>query len=131
MNESPNESSGRIESLKKVVLSLEVDTTPEQMDLTPQPFCFEFIHGLGTTGLSLFEQVLVDKGPGDKVSMQIPMEEQKHFLGHLAFPPILFPADLKVLHLRAKVEKVRVATGREVVEGLAKVAECGDGCCGH
>ncbi len=131
MNESPNESSGRIEPLKKVVLSLEVGTTPEQMDLTPQPFHFEFIHGLGTTGLSPFEQMLAGKGPGDEISMQIPMEAQKHFLGHLVFPPILFPSDLKVLHLKARVEKVSTATSREVVQGLAKGTECGDGCCGH
>ena len=127
MNESPD----RIEPLKKVVMSMAVGTTPEHTDLTPQPFRFEFIHGLGTTGLSPFEQLLVNKKPGDKLSVRIPLEEQKHFLGHLSLPPILFPADLKVLHLNARVDSVRDATGREVVQGLAQVAECGDGCCGH
>jgi len=125
------ESPDRIEPLKKVVLSMVVGTTPGHMDLTPQPFRFEFIHGLGTTGLSPFEQMLVDKKPGDKLSMRISLEEQRQFLGHLSFPPILFPADLKVLHLNVRVDSVHDATGREVVQGLAQVAECGDGCCGH
>ncbi|MEA3435953.1 MAG: hypothetical protein U9R43_05765 [Thermodesulfobacteriota bacterium] len=40
-------------------------------------------------------------------------------------------SDLKVLHLKARVEKVSTATGREIVQGLAKGTECGDGCCGH
>lgn len=130
-NESPNEPYDQIEPLKKVVLSVAVGTTPENMDLTPKPFRFEFIYGISTTGLSPFELLLVDKAPGDRIETGISMKEQKQFLGHLAFPPILFPSDLTVFYLKVRVEKVRAASSREVVQELAKIAKCGDGCCGH
>lgn len=131
MNDSSNQPSGPIEPLKKVVLSIAAGTTREHMDLTPQPFKFGFIHGIGTTGLSSFEQMLVNKGPGDEIEMRVPIESQKDYLGHLALPPILFPLDLKVFYLQVLVEAVRAASNREVIQGLAGIAECGEGCWGH
>lgn len=131
MDSDNKEASPRIEPMKKVILSIAVGTTPAHMDLTPQPFRFEFIHGLGTTGLSPFEQMLINKGPGDTIGMSMPVNGQRQFMGHLVIPPILLPAGLGELHLEVQVEKVLTASGREIVRGLANIAACGDDCCGH
>ncbi len=131
MASDKRESTQRIEPMKKVTLSIAAGTTPVQMDLTPQPFLFEFIHGLGTEGLSPFEQMLIDKGQGDTIEMSMPIKGQRQFMGHLVFPPVLLPADLAVLYLHVQVDEVRTASSREVVRGLAGIAGCGDGCCDH
>lgn len=119
----------RIEPMKKVVLSISAGSSPEHMDITPQPFDFDFIHGLGIEGLSPFEQLLVDKEIGETVTMSLAVTEQGPFLGNLSFPPLLMPPDAVTLFLQVTVNKVETASGREVIQELAHNAACGDDCC--
>ena len=51
----------KIGVLKKITLSVEAGTAPDSMDLTPKSAHFEFIYGLGTSGLTPFEIQLADK----------------------------------------------------------------------
>ncbi len=118
-----------IEPMKRVVLSISAGTSPEYMDITPQPFIFDFIHGLGAEGLSKFEQLLIDKKMGETVTMRLPVAQHDQFLGNLSLPPMLMPSEVETLYLQVTVDKVETASGREVIRELALIAGCGDGCC--
>ena len=121
----------KIESLKKVTLSIEAGTTPESMDLTPQPSLFEFIYGLGSRGLAPIEFQLADKTVEDEVRLQIRGEEIPQVFQHLILPPIKIFEGVDVLYLRFRVIKIFPADQREVIKALAEIAGCGDDCCGH
>jgi len=121
----------KIEPLKKVTLSFEAGTTPESMDLTPQPSLFEFIYGLGARGLAPIEFQLADKTVEDEVRLQIKGEQIPQVFQHLALPPIRAPEDVDVLYLRFRVMEIIPAEQREVIKALAEIAGCGDDCCGH
>ena len=120
----------KIETLKKVTLSMEAGTTPEAMDLTPQPSLFEFIYGLGAKGLTPIEFHLADKTVEDEVRLQINGEQVPQVFQHLILPPIKIPEDADVLYLRCRVMEITPAEQREVIKALAEIADCGDDCCG-
>jgi len=121
----------KIGSLKKVTLSIEAGTTPESMDLTPQPSLFEFIYGLGSKGLTPFEFQLADKTVDEEVRLQINGEQIPQVFQHLILPSIKIPEDVDVLYLRFRVMEIIPADQREVIKALAEIADCGDDCCGH
>ena len=116
---------------KKVTLSIEAGTTPESMDLTPQPSLFEFIYGLGTKGLTPIEFHLADKTIGDEVRLQIDGNQIPQVFQHLIPPSIKIPEDVDVLYLRFRVTEIIQAEQREVIKALAEIADCADDCCGH
>ena len=121
----------KIGPLKKVTLSIEAGTTPESMDLTPQPSLFEFIYGIGARGLTPVEFQLADKTVEDEVQLQINGEQIPQFFRHLALPPIRTPHDVDVLYLKLRVMEIIPAEQREVIKALAEIADCGDDCCGN
>ncbi len=121
----------KIGPLKKVFLSMEVGTTPESMDLTPQPSLFEFIYGLGTNGLTPIEFHLADKTVEDEVRLQINREQIPQVFQHLILPPIKIPEDMDLLYLRFRVMEIIPAEQREVIKALAEIADCGEDCCSH
>jgi hypothetical protein len=121
----------KIGPLKKVILSIEAGTTPESMDLTPQPSLFEFIYGLGAKGLTPIEFHLADKTVEDEVRLQINGEQVPQVFQHLILPSINIPEDVDILYLRCRVMEINPAEQREVIKALAKIADCGDDCCGH
>ena len=122
---------GKVDTLKKITLSLEAGTTSDSTDLTPQPPQFEFIYGLGTAGLTPFEFQLADRTVGDEVHLHIGHEEMPQFFQHLILPPIDIPDDLNSFYLRFRVIKVIPADQREVIKALAEIANCDDHCCGY
>jgi hypothetical protein len=81
----------KIEVLKKIILSVEAGTAPDSMDLTPQPAQFEFIYGLGTSGLTPFEIQLADKTVGQEVQLHLSREDIPQVFQHLAFFPLNLP----------------------------------------
>jgi hypothetical protein len=121
----------KIGPLKKVTLSIEAGTTPESMDLTPQPFLFEFIYGLGARGLTPIEFQLADKTVEDEVRLQTNGEQIPQVFQHLPLPSIRAPENVDVLYLRFRVMEIIPAEQREVIKALAEIADCGDACCGH
>ena len=121
----------KISPLKKVTLTMEAGTTPESMDLTPQPSPFEFIYGLGAKGLTPIEFHLADKTVGDEVGLQIDGKQISQAFQHLIPPPLKIPEDADGLYLRFRVIEITPAEQREVIKALAEIANCGDDCCGH
>lgn len=120
----------RIENLKKVGLSTEAGTSPERMDLTPNPLDWEFIFGIGQEGLTPFEYELAGKGEGDEVIVRLEKGRVDALFGHLCrnLPPL--GASSGTLFIKSRVTRVAPAESREVVRAMAESAACGEGCCG-
>jgi hypothetical protein len=121
----------KIGPLKKVTLSMEAGTSPESMDLTPQPSLFEFIYGLGTRGLTPIEFHLAEKTVGDEVRLRIDGNQITQVFQHLIPPPINVPEDADGLYLKFQVMEIIPVDQREVIKVLAEISSCGDDCCGH
>ena len=121
----------KIDALQKINLSLEAGTTPDSMDLTPESYSYEFIFGLGTEGLTPLEFQLVGKTEGDEICLHLKREEIPQAFRHLIMPPLDIPDKLDSFYLKVQVVKVVSADQREVIKALAKIANCGDLCCGH
>ena len=123
--------SKKIDNLKKITLSVEAGTAPDSMDLTPQSSQFEFIYGLGISGLTPFEIHLADKTVGEEVRLHINREEIQQVFQHLILFPLNLPEHLGDFYLKLKIIKVSRAEQREVIKALAEIANCEDYCCGH
>ncbi|MGD9318645.1 MAG: hypothetical protein PVH99_01715 [Desulfobacteraceae bacterium] len=121
----------KIEVLKKITLSVEAGTAPDATDLTPQSSQFEFIYGLGISGLTPFEIQLADKTVGEEIHLHISREEIPQVFQHLLLFPLNLPEHLDAIYLKLKITKVIQADQREVIKALAEMANCEDHCCGH
>jgi hypothetical protein len=121
----------KIDLLKKITLCVEAGTAPDSMDLTPQPSQFEFIYGLGISGLTPFETQLADKTVGEEIRLHINREEIPQVFQHLMLFPLNLSDHLDAFYLKLKVTKVTSADQREVIKALAEIANCEDHCCGH
>ena len=128
----------KVENLKKITLTIQAGTTPDEMDLSPESPRFEFIFALGLDGMSPFEYELLDKTLGEEVSLHIQKQAFYTFFEHLN-PPIwdLFDGRDDV-YLTAKIAAIAAADSREIVKALAEMTahsesgcDCGGGCgCG-
>jgi hypothetical protein len=121
----------KIEVLKKIALSVEAGTTSGLMDLTPQSLEFEFIYGLGTSGLTPFEILLADKTVGEEIQLHLRREEIPQVFQHLPFFPLNLSEGADSFYFRFIVKGVLQADQREVIKALAEIANCEDHCCGH
>ena len=121
----------KIEVLKKITLSVEAGTAPDATDLTPQSSQFEFIYGLGISGLTPFEIQLADKTVGEEIHLHISREEIPQVFQHLLLFPLNLPEHLDAIYLKLKITRVIQADQREVIKALAEMANCEDVCCGH
>jgi hypothetical protein len=126
-----------VDNLKKINLSVEAGSTPETMDLTPQPIACEFIFGIGPSGLSPLEYRLAGKRPGDSLLLPLARAEAQRFFEHIVVPiERLFENRDSAVYLRLTVVSVAVADSREIVKAMAETARlseagCGGGCgCG-
>ena len=123
--------SEKIEALKKITLSIEAGTAPDLMDLTPQSSQFEFIYGLGTSGLTPIEIQLADKTVGEEIQLHMSREEIPQVFQHLLLFSLNLPEQADSFYLKLKIKSVLQADQREVIKALAEIASCGDHCCGH
>ncbi len=121
----------KIDHLKKITLSIEAGTTSDSTDLTPQSSQFEFIYGLGISGLTPFEIQLADKTVGEEIHLHISREGIPQVFQHLILFPLPQPEHLDSFYLKLKITKVIPADQREVIKTLAEIANCEDQCCGH
>ncbi len=128
---SANMETEKIDLLKKITLSVEAGTAPDCMDLTPQSSQFEFIYGLGISGLTPFEIQLEDKTVGEEIRLHVNREEIPQVFQHLTLFPLNLPEHLDGFYLKLKIMKVLPAEQREVIKALAEIANCEDYCCGH
>ncbi len=121
----------KVEVLKKITLSVETGTGTDSMDLTPQSPQFEFIYGLGTSGLTPFEIQLADRTVGEEIQFHMRRDEIPQFFQHLVLFPLNLPEDVDSFYLKLKIKSVLQADQREVIKALAEIANCEDFCCGH
>lgn len=125
-----NEHKAKVENLKKITLSVTAGTEPDATDLTPQPFEFEFIFGLGAEGLTPFERELADKSEGDEISVCVKPETVRNIFEHVCFPLNRLSRLPASFFLKARILHAVPAESKEVIKGLASLASCGDHCCG-
>ena len=121
--------------MKKITVALEAGTSPDNMDLGKQPFSFQFIYGVGTEGVCLFEKSLFEKPPGEEILLQVDPHQARDVFGHLTQDLINFlpPANTPFC-LKATISAVETADNRELVRAIAKgsgTIDCQGGCdCG-
>ncbi len=121
----------KVENLKKITLQLAAGTSAQNMDLRLDNPEFEFIFGIGPSGMSPFEYELVDKTEGQHILVELKKENFDIFFEHL-HPPIFNLINEKdSLFLRVEIKKIATADQRDVVKALADVTAHGHGCdCG-
>lgn len=115
--------------LKKITLSFEAGTSPENMDLEVNPPKFQFVFGLAAEGMTPFEYKLLDKTEGDVVSLFLTKEALGRFFEHLQ-PPLrdLFNGRDSI-YLNVRIVAVAPAENREILKALSEmVARGGSGC---
>ena len=124
----------KVENLKKVTLQLQAGTTAGHMDLTPAASEFEFIFGIGPSGMSPFEYQLVDKTAGEEIGIQVKKEELYSLFEHL-HPPIMNLFEKQdALHLKIKILRIEQPENAEVIKALSETVshhhdcDCGCGC---
>ena len=121
----------KVENLKKIALKLEAGRSPQNMDLSLDKSDFEFIFGIGPSGISPFEYELVDKTEGQAVLIEIKKEDISNFFEHLHPPIIPIDDDIEGLFLKIVIQKITAVDHREVVKALADITAHGHGCdCG-
>lgn len=116
--------------MMKVQLRFQAGTGPDRMDIPLENPGFEFIFGIGTGGLTPFEQQLAELSVGDKVALQLQQTDTQHCFEHL-FPSVrgLF-LDRPELYLEVEVTGIGPADNREIIRAMAEMTAHGDGGCG-
>jgi hypothetical protein len=121
----------KVENLKKITLELEAGTSSQEMDLSLDNSEFEFIFGIGTSGISPFEYELVNKTEGQRVMMELKRDGLADFFEHLHQPILHLALDQQSLFLNVKIKKIAPVDHREVVKAMADLTSHGHGCdCG-
>ena len=124
----------KVENLKKVAVKLQAGTTADNMDLKPEAASFEFIFGIGPSGMCPFEYQLANKEVGAEISMQLKKENTNRLFEHLHLPIMALLEKHDSLHLKVKILKIEQPDPAEVVKALAATAahnhgcDCGCGC---
>ena len=121
----------KVENLKKIYLSLQAGKSKENMDLSLSKPEFEFLFGIGPTGMTPFEYELVDKEEGDEILLHVQKDSVQVFFEHLHPPIMNLFEERKDVYLKVKIEKIIPAEIREVVKAMAELTAHGHGCdCG-
>ena len=120
-----------VEHLKKIKIRFEAGTSAEKMDLGSGASEFNFIFGLGPSGMSPFEYELIDKEEGDEILIHLKRENTPVFFEHLHLPLGNLFKDRNDIFLKVKIRKIDPADNREVVKAMADITAHGHGCdCG-
>ena len=121
----------KVENLKKVTVALEAGTSAQNMDLSLDNPEFEFIFGIGPSGISPFEYELADKTEGQHIMVELKKANLDIFFEHLHPPIFHLINDKDSLFLRVEIKQIATADQRDVVKALADVTSHGHGCdCG-
>jgi hypothetical protein len=125
----------KVESLKKITLSIQAGTSPDTRDLTPKYPEIQFIFGLGSGGMTPFEYELADRTEGESVLLHLKKEDFYSFFEHLNPPLTDLFAGRDEVYLKVSIDAVTPAENREIVKAMAAHGgagcDCGCGCgCG-
>lgn len=121
----------KIENLMKVSLNLQTGIASAEGDTGS---AFEFIFGVGPSGITPFEKALFDKRVGDRIRLDIAPSDYCQTVGHLELPLREQTGILAPVCLQVTVTGVVRAQDREVVKAMASggsCSDCGCGCGGH
>lgn len=120
-----------IENLMKVTLNIQT-AEPSAADDPGAPF--EFIYGVGPSGITPLEKALFGKGVGDRIRLDVAPSAFGATVGHLELPLRVQSGIMAPVSLQVTVVDVVRAQDREVVKALAaggSCSDCGCGCGGH
>ncbi len=119
----------KVEPLKKITLTIQAGTSPDNMDLTPQTPQFSFIFGLAPEGMTPFEYKLVDKIENDEVLLHLKEASVGTFFEHLNPPIWDLMKGRGEIYLNLKITGISDAGNREVIKAMAAMAGHGGGGC--
>lgn len=116
-----------ITPMTKVTLAFAAGSDPEKMDIAIERPDYEFVFGIGSSGLTPFEYELADKTTGDDLLLRLRRSEVQGFFEHL-YPPVrpLF-RDRSELCLKVRITGVDSADSREVIKAMADMTARGGG----
>ena len=126
-----NKNTNTISYMKKITVSLESGTSPNTMDISKDTFSFQFIYGVGTEGICLFEKALFEKKIGEETVFQVDPHQSGEVFGHLKQSLALFLPMSKQFYLKSTVTAIETADNRELIRAIAKGAQsssCNCGC---
>jgi hypothetical protein len=94
---------------------------------------FEFIYGIGTEGISAFEQALFGKTVGDTLSLRVEGNSMSTYFERLLCPLIDALGTNPPFTLNVEIRSVSPVSDRELVRALAQITDgcsgdCGCGC---
>lgn len=127
-----------VTNLKKVSLAVTMPQSTPGDARSSAAVLFTFIYGIGSYGLTPFEQALAGKKKGESLSVQVNGAQMQEYFGALLLPlqqhlGLLSLPDYLDLHLT--ITKVGDAGSREFVKYMATMAghggcggSCGCGC---
>ncbi|MFP4475226.1 MAG: hypothetical protein ACLFOY_06665 [Desulfatibacillaceae bacterium] len=120
----------KADALKKLTVELTAGSGPGKTDIISEPERFEFIFAVATEGMTLFEQELLEKEPGEVVEIRVEGGYARDAFEHLE-PDILnrLPKD-RGTYIGARLVDVDEASDREIVQALAKATGKGQEGCG-
>lgn len=116
-----------VDHLMKV--SLEIRSAATNADSGP-PNAFEFIYGVGPSGITAFEKALFGRGVGDRIRFEVAPSDYREHVGHLRLPLLRQSGITALEAAQVIVTAVLKAPDREVVRALAAGGSCGDCDCG-
>ncbi len=119
--------------MKKIRVTLETGTSPDNMDLSQHPFSFQFIYGTGAEGVCLFEKALFEKRSGEEILLQVDPHQTGEIFGHLKQLLINFLPMSAPFYLKTTIQAIEAADNREIVQAIAKgtgSSACGCSCDG-
>jgi hypothetical protein len=120
-----------IENLMKVCLEIRTGGSAEN---NTAAIPFEFIFGVGPSGITAFEKALFGKRVGDRVRFEIAPTAYRQSIGHLQLPRLRQGGIMAPLAMELTITGVVRASDRDIVKAIAAGGGCGDcgcGCGGH
>ena len=116
--------------MHKITLSLSASGRDPGIAQAASNKPFEFIFGIGTEGMSAFEQALNGKSAGEKLSCRVEYHNMHGYFEHLLCPlmdavEINPPFDLDI-----EIRSISAVSDRELVQALAQKTGGCDGDCG-
>ena len=124
-----NKTKVKVDSLKKITLSIESGSTPGASDLMNETCEFAFIFGIGMDGLSPFEFKLANKSVGEEIFLKVHRSEIHSMFQHITVPLPELANNLTSVYLKFEITQIVAAEGREIIRAMAEISECGSHCC--
>ncbi|MBA4367899.1 MAG: hypothetical protein C0403_09710 [Desulfobacterium sp.] len=121
----------QIEFPSRVTIAMKTDKVDSLSGKSESSIYFDFIWGIGLNGLTDFEMALLKKKQGEDVPFTIHPETVHGVFEHLAPQVLSFCRSNAEIYVTASIQKIELASNREVVKAMAGLKESGCGCGGE